>query len=188
MGEIDLSFFTPVFSYDLYFPNEDNITQEIESFSQLPDGWDYGEGIAASKKTCVFAKLVYLLGKSYGYNAEPHAETNGDITIIFSMKDHFIDVEISNIEKFIMRYEIGRGSEYVVVAKDLEVSFIELEKVLIEIRNACQHFSSGQLTSNNIAAISRGSKIKRYSAATAEESRFSIRNVQNSNQAMSVTI
>lgn len=163
------------------FVIQDDITDEIDSFGDLKDGWDYGKGVPPNSQIILIAKFVYLISKIQGFGCEPHPNSDGSITMILFIGDHFLDVDITNDEKLILNYEIGKGKEYNVIWKDQLILLSQLEYVLFEIKYKCnQNTSSETLTSSRIIVNkSKDSKIEEFSANIKEGSQFSQKSAQS---------
>lgn len=118
------------------FPVDDDITKQIDSFVELPMGWDYGKGIPVSQKAAINAKSVYLIAKTNGFGAEPHPTPNGGITMILFFKDHFLDIEIvDSINTYSSRYEIGTGDDFKIVWKNQNVNVSMIPQILLQIKS-----------------------------------------------------
>jgi len=90
----------------------DPVEDYIRSFSELPDGWNFGEGKAPSDEVINKAIQVYRLGKSFGLMGNAFPVGDGEIEISFSYQDHFIDILITGQNILEYTYEIGIGDEY----------------------------------------------------------------------------
>ena len=120
----------------------DEIISKIYSFSELPNGWDYGIGIAASDETISRAIELYQIGSPYGFKGDAAPLNNGGITISFSLEDNFIDVIIDpSLDSFSWRYEKGIGQEYDILEDKENSSIDDIIEVLKQIQsNTCSSF------------------------------------------------
>lgn len=103
----------------------DEVISKIYSYNELPNGWDYGIGIAPSEETISRAIELYQIGSPYGFKGDATPLNNGGITISFSLEDNFIDIIIDpSLDSFSWRYEKGIGQEYDIL-EDKENSSLE---------------------------------------------------------------
>jgi hypothetical protein len=154
---------------------EDAISMKIDSFGALPKGWKFGRGDAPSENVISLAKDVYLSVKLMGFDIEPYANQDGSISILAIYGDHSIDIRISDEEpSLLLRYEIGKGSDYEVEYDDLEVSYDELSKILSEIQFKCQAASLSEPSNMEITAPeTKDLDIKQSLSLTEMEFQFS---------------
>jgi hypothetical protein len=108
----------------------DPVEEYIRSFSELPDGWNFGEGRAPSWEVIDKALQIYKLGKSYVLIGNAFPVGDGEIEISFSNKDHFIDILITNQNTFEYSYEMGIGDEYNETEHIENISLEEIESKL----------------------------------------------------------
>jgi len=153
-------------------------TSELQSFID-ENSDDLEESIILSGLTILNAKFVFIMGKSNGFSIEPHLNIDGTITLILSINDHFVDVEINDSDQFKMRYEIGKGKKYKVIWKNRMGNINELETLLIQIKSACQHPLSESLDSKTIVQTEEDFEKTLFLIPTKEEFHYSIDNVQN---------
>ena len=90
----------------------DPVEEYIRSFSELAEGWNFGEGRAPSGEVISKAIQVYRLGKSFGLMGNAFPVGDGEIEISFSYQDHFVDILITVQNTFEYTYEIGIGDQY----------------------------------------------------------------------------
>ena len=93
-------------------PVQDPIEQEIMSFANLPEKWDYGEGSPPTGETIEKAIEIYRIGKKYNLSAEVLPLGNGEIIVSFSQGETFIDILIGEHETYRLSVEIGIGDKY----------------------------------------------------------------------------
>jgi hypothetical protein len=105
----------------------DPVEEYIRSFSEFPDGWNFGEGKAPSGEVINKAIKVYRLGKSFGLMGNAFPLGDGEIEISFSYEDHFIDILITGQNTLEYTYEIGIGDEYDETEHIENLSFEEAE-------------------------------------------------------------
>jgi hypothetical protein len=105
----------------------DPVEEYIRSFSEFPDGWNFGEGKAPSGEVINKAIQVYRLGKSFGLMGNAFPVGDGEIEISFSYEDHFIDILITGQNTLEYTYEIGIGDEYDETEHIENLSFEEAE-------------------------------------------------------------
>jgi hypothetical protein len=108
----------------------DPVEEYISSFSELPAGWNFGEGKAPSGALIDKALKVYRLGKSFGLMGNAFPVGDGEIEISFSNEDHFIDILITGQNTLEYTYEIGVGNEYDEIEHIESISFEEAESRL----------------------------------------------------------
>lgn len=90
----------------------DPVEEYIRSFSELPTGWNFGEGRAPSSELINKAIDIYRIGKSFGLMRNAFPVGDGEVEISFSYQDHFIDILITAQNTLELTYEIGMGDEY----------------------------------------------------------------------------
>jgi hypothetical protein len=90
----------------------DPVDEYIRSFSEFPEGWNFGEGKAPSGEVIEKAIQLYRIGKSFGLIGDAFPVGDGEIEISFSYQDHFIDILITAQNTLEYTYEIGIGDEY----------------------------------------------------------------------------
>lgn len=105
----------------------DPVEVYIRSFSEFPDGWNFGEGKAPSGEVINKAIKVYRLGKSFGLIGNAFPVGDGEIEISFSYQDHFIDILITGQNTLEYTYEIGIGDKYDETEHLENISFEEAE-------------------------------------------------------------
>lgn len=108
----------------------DPMEEYIRSFSELPEGWNFGEGRAPSEEVIDKAIRVYRLGKSSGLIGNAFPVGDGEIEISLSYQDHFIDILITAANTLEYTYEIGIGDEYNEIEHAENISFEEVESKL----------------------------------------------------------
>jgi hypothetical protein len=116
----------------------DEIADEIESYGQLPHGWDFGNGVPFSQQTILNAKAVYLACKLKGVGVEPHPNNDDTITLIAFIDDYFLEIDINDSPILTLRHAIGRGDNYRVIWKDKKVVSTEIEYELLEMKSHCK--------------------------------------------------
>ncbi len=108
----------------------DPVEDYIRSFSELLEGWNFGEGKAPSSEVIKKAIQVYRLGKSFGLIGNAFPVGDGEIEISLSYQDHFIDILITAQNTLEYTYEIGIGDEYNEIEHVESISFDEAESKL----------------------------------------------------------
>lgn len=140
----------------------DKIIEKIESFATLPVGWDYGEGVPASKlvirKAFIISNYRFFF-PSFRTNARP--TTEGGIIVTLFLRDHFLDITINPNLKMDLRYEIGIGENYYVEHEEGNVSEDKIFEYLSIIREKCilsELYTSGSMlkTSGDLEVIVSG--------------------------------
>lgn len=58
-----------------------NVIELIEGFEKLPDGWHFGEGVAAKHSTVERAQKIALIAATNGWELEAFPGISGDITV-----------------------------------------------------------------------------------------------------------
>jgi hypothetical protein len=101
-----------IFIIDHNTPVQDPVEQEIWSFSNLPEGWDYGQGSPPSAETIDKAIVIYRIGKKYNLSVEVLPLGDGEIIVSFSQGETFIDILIGEGETYRLSVEIGIGDKY----------------------------------------------------------------------------
>lgn len=108
----------------------DPVKEYIRSFSELPAGWNFGEGNPPSEEIIKKAIQIYSLGKLSGFIGNAFPVGDGEIEISFSYQDHFIDILITSQNILEYTYEIGTGDEYNEIEYIENISFEEFESKL----------------------------------------------------------
>ena len=108
----------------------DPVDEYIRSFSELPEGWNFGEGRAPGGEVIDKAIQVYKLGKSFGLIGNAFPVGDGEIEISFSYRDHFMDILITAQNNLEYTYEIGIGDEYDEIDHIENISFEEAKTKL----------------------------------------------------------
>jgi len=111
----------------------DPVEEYIRSFSELPEGWNFGEGRAPSREVINKAIEVYGCGKSFMLTGNAFPLEDGEIEISFSNQDHFIDILITSQSTLEYTYEIGKGDEYNEIEHIENISFNEIDSKLKEL-------------------------------------------------------
>lgn len=101
-----------IFIIDHNSPVQEPVEQEIMSFANLPEGWDYGEGSPPSIETIDRAIAIYRVGKKYNLSVEVVPLGDGEIIVSFSKGETFIDILIGKHEIYRLSVEIGIGDKY----------------------------------------------------------------------------
>lgn len=117
----------------------DPVEEYIRSFSEFPEGWNFGEGKAPSVEVIDKAIQVYRLGKSFRLMGNAFPVGDGEIEISFSYEDHFIDILITGQNTLEYTYEIGIGDQYNEIEHIENISFEEVKSRLsaLEEINPC---------------------------------------------------
>jgi hypothetical protein len=108
----------------------DPVEEYIRSFSELPEGWNFGEGRAPSGEVIDKAIQIYRLGKSSGLTGNAFPVGDGEIEISLSYQDHFIDILITGQNTLEYSYEIGIGDKYNEIEHIENISLEEAESRL----------------------------------------------------------
>jgi hypothetical protein len=162
------------------FPS-DYVTEEIDEYSKLLDGWDYGEGNAISPSHILKAKFVYWICKIQGFEGEPHPNTDGSISLIAYLWDSFLEIEISDNYFLKLRYSEGKGDDYKLIWKDRKVPLSELEYQLLEIKLQCNKSNISLEPSTSKKTIlpdNKNSEATPFLKSSEEEFQFSAKIAQ----------
>ena len=111
----------------------DLIENKIQSFRDLPDGWDFGYGKAPSQFVIDIAIEIYRFGKNLGLNTEVFPIVDGSLEISLYMRDHFMDCLIQENGQIEFSYEIGIGEKYETILQIENISLIKIKEYLIEL-------------------------------------------------------
>lgn len=103
---------------------------KIESLQDLPEGWDYGQGVPSSKSVARKAKQIFSLAKLRGFKSEALPTTGGGIIMVLSKGDFFLDVVVNPDLSLDVRIEKGIGSEFEVLFEDEDVSKADVLNLL----------------------------------------------------------
>jgi hypothetical protein len=125
-------------SYSNSFIEDDEVIQEIESFLELQEGWNFGRGKVPSIFIINSAKEVYSFCRSRGWDCEAYLNEDGTVSILAILGIHSLDIKVSESDYVLLRYEIGRGSNYKVIYDHEQKSYKDLSAVLFEIEFKCQ--------------------------------------------------
>ncbi len=108
-----------------------DIINKIDEFSNLPEGWDFGQGIATLSAVALKAKqIVEAVDKIFEdveYDTTPM--TDGGLILILKMDNEFIDVTINTDLSLDMRHEKGIGVEYDIIFEMYNVSIDQIIKL-----------------------------------------------------------
>lgn len=144
--------------------------QKILSYSELPDGWDYGMGSAPSILTIERAIEIHDQFISFGFEIDSTPMTNGGITLTFNKGIYFVDVIINADNTFDIREEEGIGIDYCVTNQERNVSLDRIAETLnVTIE---KWLSSETLISENTSQASEDFKVI-ASATSVTESLYS---------------
>ena len=137
----------------IFISFSDPIVSQLKSFSNLKDGWDFGDGKPISDHVINRAIKVYnyLKNSFFGYECSPLP--NGGIQLTFCLLDHFIDVFV-NKASFKVVYEKGIGENFDTIYELENVSLEKIKIILENIRNKC--FSLGQSISQGTVSGREG--------------------------------
>jgi len=115
------------------------VEEYIRSFSELPKGWNFGEGRAPIGEVIDNAIQIYRLGKSFVLIGNAFPVGDGEIEISFSYQDHFIDILITSQNTFDYTYEIGKGDEYneIEYIENISLEDVELKLKALEDMKLC---------------------------------------------------
>lgn len=121
-----------------YFIPKDKVIKKIISLeNELFYGWDYGEGFAPSGPVINKAIWIYNSMKYLGLNVDVSPKTNGGLTLIFYIDDHFADIIINADLTIDVRTEVGIGADYEIGIEEHNIQTQRIQEVLIEILKRC---------------------------------------------------
>lgn len=162
---------------------KDEILEQLDSYENLKEGWDFGEGMPMSQLTISNAKYIYDICYKKGFNVEPHANTEGDITLIAYLDDYFLEIDVNESKSLLLRYAQGKGDNYTLIWKNRKNSFSELEDVLSEIKSEWQRNTSlEQFTSRNIRLSNNDLEATKSLILSEDASPFLVNPVQELHQ------
>lgn len=115
----------------------DEIMDELKSYGTLPDGWDFGKGLAPSNDIIEKAITIYQIGKYFEFGVEPSPLSDGGINLTFFINDNFLDVNVNFDNTLDIRIEKVYGKPYEILFKKNNVSMSLIEQYLIEIKSTC---------------------------------------------------
>lgn len=123
-------------SNDLRF---DDIQKCINSYSNLKEGWDHGEGCIINSDVIRVALGIYDMGKSYEFQVEPFPMTDGGIRLIFYKpnNNHFINVEVSANLTINFKHNIGFGYPYKTETEVEDATESDLREIFKSVFNLC---------------------------------------------------
>ena len=144
----------------------DSTLSAIDAFANLKDGWDFGEGIVISNEVISKAKDIYLIGRNYQLEAEPHPTPDGGVCLVFYYRnnDFFLDININSDNTVDFKEEKGFGVNYETLRSAQNITVQELEKTIVEIRTKCNisdFFQFGSILSKSIDSKAIHSKTTR---------------------------
>lgn len=113
-----------------------DITKKIISFSELPDGWDFGGGYAISPKVISMALRIQKIGARLGLTHDAFPEPDGGVSVAFYAEDHVIQFTVNADLSIEVIHEVGFGVEYDEVASREDVSLVVSSHILSRFNNA----------------------------------------------------
>jgi len=116
---------------------DNEVLKKIKSFSELINGWDYGLGVPASKETIDYVIEIYKQLNRIHFEVDVSPRTDGGITLIFSIQDHFVDIDVKPCMRLNIREEVGYGVDYKIDFQKEDVTIAEIENLLEEIYKKC---------------------------------------------------
>lgn len=131
--------------------------QKIMSYSELPNGWDYGDGITPSGLTIDKAIAIFEKFKPLDFRVDSTPMTNGGITLTFNKRDLFVDVIINPDNTYDIREEEGIGVDYIITNQEPNVALKRIEDILNATIQKCT--SLGLLISENTSPASEDFKV-----------------------------
>jgi len=114
----------------------DDVSEKIDSFGEVANGWNFGEGVSATKETISIAKDIKKYGDFYRLNVDAHLSIDGAIYLVFSRKgnNNFIDVTIEPDNTMSIKHENGFGANYDVVFQKTNAT---INDIVIKLQALC---------------------------------------------------
>ena len=164
----------------IYFSGDDKIAAQIDSYRLLKDGWNYGMGVPPTEEIILKAKHIYFLSRLHGFEIEPHPDSDGGVSLICYLGGHSLEIEITNSQKYSVRYATGVADTYKLIwEKDIYLWQIEYE--LFEIEVQCkpdillEPFTLNKTTLQDL----KDSEVSEFLKNTKEEFQYSAKNAEN---------
>lgn len=74
--------------------NADSVTQKLNSFAQLPDGWHFGEGRRSKLLALNYAKTINRIAITNGWQTDAFPGISGEIMLSIENSAHYYEVVI----------------------------------------------------------------------------------------------
>jgi len=159
----------------------DRVIDELNSFSKLKDGWDFGVGSPISKRIIDRAIIAYTYLKDNFFEYECSPLSDNSIQITFSLLDNFVDVIITD-DSYTLTQEKGFGNNYEIFECLKKTSLDNIKNILANIKTKC--LSLEQSISPNIVPVKRGLTTASLTWVTASPSFRMIARSKNRKQSV----
>lgn len=73
---------------------DDSTTQKLNSFTQLPDGWHFGEGRRAELLAINYAKTLNRIALANGWQTDAFPGLSGEVMLSVENSEHYYEVVI----------------------------------------------------------------------------------------------
>jgi len=110
----------------------DGIISELESYKELPDGWDMGNGFAPSDVVINSAINIYKKASYYQLATEPTPLTSGGINLTLYRGDNFLDIYLYSDKYFDYKIEKGIGKPYKIIEKAKNILQSKIETIIVQ--------------------------------------------------------
>jgi hypothetical protein len=119
----------------LFLPSD--IEEKINSFADLPDGWDYGSGGPIDRNALEQARLwnFYLSSQAFDYT-DAFAGSEGKVTIVAGRGDHYIEVIIHTDQTYSVAYDYKRKQKFYRLRQSIGAAMQSVQEALGEIWSA----------------------------------------------------
>ena len=127
------------------------IVKQIQNFSKLDAGWDYGDGEVIHREVINKTVILYCKTIQYGLKASVHPTSEGGITLILSAKDLYLDITVQSDLTYLVTKERGFGFKYSTIFSDIEMDeILVFEHIrLLSTENCLECVSSETFTSKS---------------------------------------
>lgn len=126
------------------------VVDKIQSFVELPDGWDFGRGHAPSHDVVARAIYLHLVGSQYlALKSDAFPSPDGAIIVEFYRGETSVEVTVRPDRTLGLVKEQGTGSQY---TQELSLDEADYETVLNELEALAMFASRGhtEVTSWNL--------------------------------------
>jgi hypothetical protein len=135
---------------------------KIISFSNLPEGWDYGNGGPIPDRTIIAALEWNLILVVHGFsNINAFPGSGGEIVVASSNGDHYIEVIVEADETVSLAYDFKRRQVFYRLRMDAEDAKKLVKSLAGTICNVSTLYTAVNITLNKISGLGQHSGIIR---------------------------
>lgn len=126
--------------------DRDPIAERIRSYRELPAGWNYGRGVAATAKAVAAALRLHRHGVGLGLETAAFPEETGGVVLAFYSGEDTLEVVVTADGAYDVRRERGAGTDFEVAFDLEEVSAQEVVGIITRFSGLPKWLSFGSLT------------------------------------------